>query len=180
MFGDRGVSGTSLDDLAGEMGVTKQTILYHFRSKDGLLAATLESGAHELLASLEVAVAQSEPGWDRIDGIVRATFALAVQRPDLIGLLREVSRLGEVHRAALLAILKPVVDSAVEALAEGMDDGVFRRADPRLVLLATYSLVTGVVADPVALLAVGLELDLRVAVALRGAVLDFLRAALLN
>jgi hypothetical protein len=59
-----------------------------------------------------------------------------------------------------------------------MIDGRFRRSDPRLVLVSAYAAVTGVVADGEVLRAVGLDLDLRVAVRLRGVVLAFLRAAL--
>lgn len=177
-FADRGVAGTSLDDLARKLGVTKQTILYHFGSKDGLVDAVLEAGAKELLAVLEEASRVSKPGWDRVEATVRASFALAVARPELLGLLRELSRLGREKSQQVLSILKPLVDSAVAELESGMSDGRFRRSDPRLVLVSAYAAVTGVVTDVEILRAVGLELDLRVAVRLRRTVLAFLRAAL--
>ena len=34
------------------------------------------------------------PGWDRVEAVIRSVFRLAVRRPELLGLLREVSRLG--------------------------------------------------------------------------------------
>lgn len=177
-FADKGVAGTSLDDLARKLGVTKQAILYHFGSKDGLVDAVLEAGAQELLAVLEQASSVSKPGWDRIEATVRASFALAVARPELLGLLRELSRLGREQSQQVLSILQPLVDSAVAELESGMVDGRFRRSDPRLVLVSAYAAVTGVVTDVEILRAVGLELDLRVAVRLRRTVLAFLRAAL--
>ncbi|MEM9131279.1 MAG: TetR/AcrR family transcriptional regulator [Actinomycetota bacterium] len=177
-FADRGVAGTSLDDLARTLGVTKQTVLYHFRSKDGLVAEVLTSGAQELEAVLLSASAQSEPGWDRIETVVRAAFGLAVARPELLGLLRELSRLGPDHSQPVLALLQPLVDAAVAELEAGMVDGRFRRSDPRLVLVSAYAAVTGVVTDGEVLRAVGVTLDLRVAARLRRTVLDFLRAAL--
>lgn len=178
MFAERGVAGTSLDDLAAQLGVTKQTILYHFKSKNGLLVEVLGLAAAELVATLEEAAAVSQPGRAQVDEIARAAFALAVRRPDLVGLLREVSRLDQAHVTSVLAVLQPVVDDALHALDSGMDSGLFRRSDPRLILLSTYSLVTGVVADPVALAAVGMQLDVRAAVQLRSAVLDFLHTSL--
>ena len=36
-FGRRGFDVTSLDAIAGELGVRKQTILYYFPAKDALL-----------------------------------------------------------------------------------------------------------------------------------------------
>ncbi len=177
-FADRGVAGTSLDDLARQLGVTKQTILYHFGSKDGLVTAVLAAGARDLLAVLDAASRSSEAGWDRIEAIVRASFRLAVARPELLGLLRELGRLGPERSGHVIETLQPLIDAAVGELENGMRDGRFRRADPKLVLVATYAAVTGVVADGEALRAVGLDLDLRVAARLRGVVLAFLRAAL--
>ncbi len=177
-FADRGVSGTSLDDLARTLGVTKQTILYHFRTKDALVDEVLVAGATELRLVLEQASATSRPGWDRIEAVVRAAFALAVARPELLGLLRELSRLGPERSKEVISRLQPLVEAAVSELEAGMADGRFRRSDPRLVLVSAYAAVTGVVADGGALRAVGLELDLRVAARLRRTVLDFLWAAL--
>jgi TetR/AcrR family transcriptional regulator len=178
LFAERGYEAVSLDALATELGVTKQTILYHFGSKAGLLDAVLADATHRLVGALEPAVAGARPGWPRVEAVVRATFALAVRQPELIGLLREVSRLGPPASTGVIAGLQPLVDRAVAALDQGMDAGAFRRADARLVLVSAYATVTGVVSDAEALRAVGLELDLRRAAALRRTLLQFLRTAL--
>ncbi len=177
-FADRGVAGTSLDDLARQLGVTKQTILYHFGSKSGLVDAVLTAGAEELVAVLEEASRTSQPGWERVEATVRSSFALAVARPELLGLLRELSRLGPEQSQRVISLIQPMVDSAVRELEAGMADGRFRHSDPRLVLVSAYAAVTGVVSDVEVLRAVGLDLDLRVAARLRRTVLAFLQAAL--
>jgi hypothetical protein len=137
-----------------------------------------ERGAAELAAVLEAAVAESGPGWDRIESVVRAAFGLAARRPELLGLLREVSRLGAPVSEVVLEDLQPLIDGALAALSAGMDSGAFRPTDPRLVLVSAYALVTGPVTDLEALRAVGLTLDLRVATRLRRTVLDFLATTL--
>ena len=177
-FARRGFAATSLDELARELGFTKQTILYHFGSKNGLLEAVLVDGADQLIQQLGDAVAAAPAGWPKVEAAVRSAFALAISEPHLLGLLREVSRLGPPQSDVVLELLGPLVDDAVAALDEGMDAGLFRRSDPRIVLVSAYASVTGVVTDAGALTAVGLELDLRVAAQLRRAVLQFLRAAL--
>lgn len=177
-FSARGVAGTSLDGLAAELGVTKQTILYHFGSKDGLIREVLAAAADELLAELQTAVERSEPGWGRVEAAVRGSFALAVRRPELLGLLREVNRLGPPWSEEVIELLQPLIDRAVDALDSGMEAGRFRRTDPRLLLVSAYSLVSGAATDTEVLRAVGLELDLRVAAALRRTLLSFLEAAL--
>lgn len=179
-FAERGFAGTSLDELARTMGVTKQTILYHFGSKAGLLEEVVVVAAHELVAVLAAAVESSAPGWPRVEASVRASFALAIGRPDLVGLLREVARLGSPASDLVIDLLTPLIEDALAALSQGMDEGVFRRNDPRVVLVSAYGAVTGVVTDAEVLAAVGLELDLRVAAQLRRSVLDYLQSALLS
>ncbi len=178
-FAGRGVAGTSLDWLARDLGVTKQTILYHFGSKDGLISAVLTEAAHDLAVELQSAIDVSEPGWDRVVATVRSSFALAVRRPELLGLLREVNRLGSRWSEVVLELLQPLIDRAIEDLTDGMATGRFQRGDPQMVLLASYAVVTGVVSDVEVLRAVGLELDLRAAARLRRTLLSFLEAVLM-
>lgn len=177
-FAERGVAGTSLDELARRSGVTKQTILYHFGSKDELLASVLAESAAEVRSELEAALATADRGWGRVEASVRAVFALAVRRPELLGLLREVGRLGPGQSDQVADILRPLIDRSLRALTEAMDEGRLRRSDPRLVLAVSHSLLTSVVTDTEALRALGLELDLRVAARLRRMVLDMLAALL--
>jgi TetR/AcrR family transcriptional regulator len=179
-FAETGFAGTSLDELARRLDVTKQTILYHFGSKEGLLTAVITQAADDLQSALAEAVDKSEPGWGRIEAIVRAAFAMALGRPELLGLLREVSRLGPPRSDAVTAVLKPLVAEALEFLEDGMETGLFRRQDPRLVLASAYAATTGVVTEPDVLRVVGLSLDLRVAARLRRTVLEFLDAALVD
>ena len=47
-FGTRGYEATSLDDLAGRLGIRKQTILYWFPSKEVLLEAVVDRCAAEV------------------------------------------------------------------------------------------------------------------------------------
>jgi TetR/AcrR family transcriptional regulator len=183
-FGERGVAGTSLDWLASELGVTKQTILYHFGSKDGLITAVLATGAEDLTGALQSAIESADEidprGWARVEAVVRASFDLAVRRPDLVGLLREVNRLGPPLSEAVVEVLQPLVDRAVAFLRQGMEEGRFRVGDPEMVLVSTYSVVTGVVSDAEVLRTVGLDLDLRVAARLRRTLLSFLEAVLVG
>src|SRR5919204_3824230 len=92
-FGTRGYGATSLDDLAREVGLRKQTILYWFPSKEALLDASIDRTASEVTLRLERALAQGGEGFGRVDALVRAMFRLPARPPALLGLLREVGRL---------------------------------------------------------------------------------------
>ena len=177
-FGTRGYDGTSLDALAVAVGIRKQTILHHFGSKEGLLGALIDRSAAELSVTLEQALAAAGPGFERVEALVRAVFRLAARRPELLGLLREVSRLGPPAAGRLTEALDPFVDRARRFLEAEMDRGAMRPQDPRLLILSAYSTVIGVATEVEVLRAVGMEPTARSLIRRRNELLAFLRSAL--
>lgn len=179
LFGMRGVEAVSLDVIAGEVGVAKQTLLYWFPSKDDLVQAVLESAVLELSVGVEAAIrATSDDPLDRIDAVVKAVFRQAVRRPALLGLVREISRLPAASGDRLHDAFEPLVLRAVGYLRREMDCGRLRVADPRMIAALCYATVTGIATEPEALRSVGWQpttADLR---SLRTELLAFLRAAL--
>ena len=178
-FGTRGYEATSLDAVAASLGLTKQAILYHFASKEALLEAVIDRCAIELSETLEEALADAGPGWLRIEAIVRSVFRLAARRPELLGLVREVSRLGPPAATRLTAALDPLVARATGFLEAEMAAGTMRRQEPGLLLLNAYSTVIGVATEVEVLRALGYEPTLRSLVRRRAELLSFLRSALL-
>ena len=196
-FGTRGYDGTSLDALAASLGVTKQTILYHFPSKEALLGAVIDRSAVELSGALQSALAGGRDGtttatatavagngrtpaggWRRIEAVVRSVFLLAARRPELLGFVREVSRLGPPAATRLTAALDPLLARATGFLETEMAAGNLRRQEPRLLLLSAYSAVIGVATEVEVLRALGYEPTLRSLVRRRAELLVFLRSAL--
>jgi AcrR family transcriptional regulator len=156
MFGTRGVDAVSLDEIAREVGVRKQTILYWFPSKEELVAAVLEAVAAELVVVIDAAIrAADDDPLERIDAVVRAVFRPAVRRPALLGLVREVSRLPDAQADRLRHHIQSMVDSCVEYLQLEMDKGRLRRGDPGMIAALAYATVTGIATEPEALRAVG-------------------------
>jgi TetR/AcrR family transcriptional regulator len=177
-FGSRGYEATSLDALAEGLGVRKQSILYWFPSKDVLLEALIDRSAAELASALEDSLASAGPGWERVEAVVRSVFRLASRRPELIGLLREVGRLGPPSATRLMLVLEPLVKRASSFLEDEMDAGHMRRHEPRLLLLAIYSTVVGMITEVEVLRALGEEPTPRSLVRRRQEILRLLRSAL--
>ena len=179
LFGSRGVDAVSLDEIAREVGVRKQTVLYWFASKDALVDAVLDAVSAELYVVIDAAVraAPDEP-LERIDGVVRAVFRPAVRRPALLGLFREVSRLDVAQADRLRQRVEPLVERAVDYLSAEMDRGRLRRGDPGLVAALGYATLTGIATEPEALRAVGWTADAAGLRRLRDELRAFLRAAL--
>ena len=177
-FGSRGYGATSLDDLARELGIRKQTILYWYPSKEALRDAAIDRTATEVAVRLERAVGAAEPGFGRVEAIVRAMFRLAARHPSMIGFLREITRLGPPASTRLLGALAPLIDRAAGYLGAEMDAGRIRRHDPRLILLAAYSMVTGLATEVEVLRAFGEEPTLPSLVRRRNELVALLRDAL--
>jgi TetR/AcrR family transcriptional regulator len=177
-FGTGGYEATSLDALAAVLGVRKQTILYWFPSKEALLAAAVDRTAEQLSAALEQSLLRAGEGWPRVEAIVRSVFRVSVRRPELLGVVREVSRLGPPASTRLLHALEPLMERATGFLRAEMAAGRMREQEPRLVLLAAYSAVIGMATEVEVLRALGFDLTARELVRRRDELLDFLRAAL--
>lgn len=179
LFGTRGVEGVSLDAIAAEVGVRKQTLLYWFPSRDELLGAVLASVAAELAVLIEAAVrAAPDDPLAKVDAVVAAVFRPAVRRPALLGLVREVNRLPSAQSDRLLATMAPFVDRATAWLAAEMHTGRVRRADPRLIVALAVATVTGIATEPDLLRVTGWRPTVSELRHLRDELRQFLHAAL--
>lgn len=74
---DQGLSATTLATVARRAGVSQGVLLFHFGTKEGLLAETLRRLSAEYREAWEPALAAEDP-LDRVLGMVRADFGPAV------------------------------------------------------------------------------------------------------
>lgn len=145
-FAERGVEATSLDSIAADVGVRKQTLLYWFPSKEQLLFGVVDHAVAELGQVLSDA-ASSAPGRleAQLAAVVDATFRLGSTRPELLAVVREVARLGPPAATHLARAAEPLVGAAAGSLAAGGAAGgdevhvrrVLLEAGARVVGLAT-------------------------------------------
>jgi TetR/AcrR family transcriptional regulator len=177
-FGTAGYDATSLDNLAAGLGLSKQAILYHWPSKAALLDAVIDHACLDLIVAFDGVLTEAGTGWERVEAVVRAVFRVALRRPELLGFIREVSRLGGDASARIIGDLDPFVVRARDYLTREMDAGRIRRCDPGLLFVSAYSTVLGAATEVEVLRAVGVEPTLRSTVVRRRELLAFLRAAM--
>tara|TARA_B100000945_G_C20292856_1_gene554144 strand:- start:92 stop:673 length:582 start_codon:yes stop_codon:yes gene_type:complete len=178
-FGEFGYDATSLDDLARALDIRKQSILYHYPSKEILLEACVTQAIFDLSESLDEAIRKSSRGWERIESVVKRVFRLANSRPELLGLLREVTRLGPPVLTKAIDGIHPLLKGATDWLLEEMQAGRVRKSDPELLVLSIYSTVMGAATEVKLFEAIGETSTLRDVALRRKELLRFLRTALI-
>ena len=96
LFYERGFSGTTLDDIAGKLGVTKPFIYTHFRSKCELLEAVCRPTIEMSLDAISRAAQREGRAADRLfDGIVSFTKVVLQRQGNIAVYFREEKHLSE-------------------------------------------------------------------------------------
>ncbi len=122
VFNQRGYDGTSMEDLARTLGITKSAIYHHVRSKDDLLRMALDRALDGLFAAAAEASESDGRAIDRLEHLVLASVAVLVERLPFVTLLLRVRGNTDVERAALTRrreFDRLVADLAAQAAAEG-------------------------------------------------------------
>jgi AcrR family transcriptional regulator len=102
LFNERGFDGTSMEDLARYLGISKSAIYHHVSGKDALLGLALDRALSALEeAAFEVRSAQAAP-IDRLEMLLRRSVAVLVERLPYVTLLLRVRGNSDVERDALI------------------------------------------------------------------------------
>src|ERR671936_2503437 len=89
LFAAKGYQGTSLADLAEELGVQKPSLYHHIASKEDLLWEVASDGAAAFHAALDAVPAEAR-AVERIRLALRAHLAVVAGQPDVApGFVRE-------------------------------------------------------------------------------------------
>jgi AcrR family transcriptional regulator len=143
LFYQRGFNGTTLDDIAAELGVTKPFIYTHFRSKTDLLAALCKP---TIELSLEaVASAAKSPGSPTARlhrAIVGFTGVVLSRQANIAIYFREEKNLAPDALADINALRKKFDRVLSNLLTEGAMAGEFDVGDVNLAALAIGGMIS--------------------------------------
>ena len=132
-FGAHGYLGTSLDEIAGEVGIRSPSLLYHFDSKATMYAAVIRALFHDLRIALAPVLVTTEGYEDRVDGLMVAFLSFVDERPAFAPIvLREIidgrGPAQEILRDQIAPIMDEVVNWIEVAGAGLRPEGVPLRA----------------------------------------------------
>jgi TetR/AcrR family transcriptional regulator len=142
-FGRDGYPSTSLEAIASEVGVRKQTLLYYFPTKEALLEACLTAAGERLAEVIARSLDGKDAAEDRAQAVIHAVFALAEEWPEFPMFIREAGRQGPDAFERFAGVLEPMRLRAIEFLQSGMDNGQIRKQDPAFLLFTLYTAVVG-------------------------------------
>jgi AcrR family transcriptional regulator len=137
LFARKGYRATTLDDIAGELGLKKASLYHYIRSKDELLADIYQQIFDRIEAEVAPLVSLDLPAGERLRRMIHAHLTVVTaELPSLSVVFSEESELpadlqrGIRHRKrAHEALFEKVI-------ADGQREGAFRSGSVRLMVLA--------------------------------------------
>ena len=126
LFAERGYQGTSLADLAGELGVQKPSLYHHIASKEDLLWEVANDGAEAFHAALD-AVPVAAPAAERIRLALRAHLGVVAAQLDVATVfVREWRYLEGDRRERFLAERRRYEERVRDLFRDGVDGSELR------------------------------------------------------
>jgi AcrR family transcriptional regulator len=144
-FTERGYDGTSMEDLARELGITKSAIYHHVSGKDELLRLATNRALDGLTAAVDDAATVEGRAIDRLEYVVRRSVEVLVDELPFVALLLRVRGNTPVERHAISR--RREIDHAISALvAQAEAEGDVRPdVDPGLAARLLFGMVNSLV-----------------------------------
>lgn len=141
LFAERGFAGTSLQDIADALGITRPALYYYVKSKEELLAKLVTEVTNGPLEELTELVARDLDPVAKLRGIVEIIVGRRARQPERFRLLIR-------SEAELPAALTEAYDegrrAVLKTIAAVIDDGVragrFRPVDGRVAALGVLGM----------------------------------------
>ena len=142
LFAERGFAGTSVQDIADAMGMSRPTLYYYFKSKDDLLASLVTEVTEGAAAQIRAVANDSDSdATERLRSIARLLASWRAEQPGRFLLLvrsesvlpPDLARVNERAKRSTLRELTRVIE-------QGVATGEFRVVDPRSAALAVLGI----------------------------------------
>ncbi len=153
-FLERGISASTMDQIAERAEISKAALYLYFRSKEELCLALLVHASRPLNDALEAARDPAALLFEQLMQLIRAYYDFYRQRPDyfrLIFVLEHPPNGGKVAdalRAEWTALGREGIQILANVIAAGIQQGVIRRCDPWKTAVAFWAALTGVIVLP--------------------------------
>lgn len=138
LFAERGFNGTTLQDVADTVGLTRAAFYHYFESKEALLTTLVEGITAARVAELKkIRLDPASSAREKLAGVTRAmVLSVAMQPARFRLLLLSENELPEELAARHARGRRDILSQLVELFKEGSASGEFRTIDPHLAAFA--------------------------------------------
>ena len=144
LFYRQGFHGTSLDDIARSLGVSKPTLYYYVASKEQILFACVERGVAQLRAGFAALTAQGVEGRERLRAAMGLYAGIVSSELGLCVIHVGEDPLPEARRHELRALKGQVDAEFRQLIEEGMAAGWIAPGDAATVAFTVVGALSGV------------------------------------
>jgi AcrR family transcriptional regulator len=141
----RGISETSLIDIAQDLGVSRAALYYYVEDRDDLVFQCYRRACEAMARDLDAAAKASGDGLERLGQFV--SLALDEDRPEP-AVLSEVASLDEPQRRTIEALHHGNVAQLIDLIEAGQADGSIRPCHPLIVAQAIVGMVSWIPLAP--------------------------------
>jgi TetR/AcrR family transcriptional regulator, cholesterol catabolism regulator len=142
MVAERGYDEVSIRDVAEALGISKGTILHHFRSKEALLEQVHNEYMRRRLAEATDFLAEFD---DPVDQLQLIVYQLMLSQQDdraaTVAFSREIVRSAEEEVMVEVRAMRDQYSALViEIIRRGVEGGAFEQVDPQLTALQVFGM----------------------------------------
>jgi len=135
-FRDRGYHATTLEDIAGGLGVRSTALYHYFPDKEAILYACHREGLADVHARVADARARHATAGERLAHVIREHVRVMTETLEGSTLAFEVSALDAAHQAEIIAARDRYERALRSIIAQGIADGEFRPVNPKIAAFA--------------------------------------------
>src|ERR1019366_9241380 len=150
LFGERGTTDVSMDEIASEAGVARSTVYVYFANRDELLRACLQRMHSQLTEGIAITWEQEAAPAQRLERLFEEMLARVDDNPAFFRLALVTqgtpARGGEAVGTELALIGLSIAHLIRDLFVEGVERGEFRPMDPDLATTMVGQQVYGAMA----------------------------------
>jgi AcrR family transcriptional regulator len=143
LFAEKGFAGTSLQDIADAMGLTRPALYHYVANKDEVLARLVTEITEEPAVILAAINKRTDLGpVDKLHAMAEAIALLQAASPDRFRLIiRSEAELPEKLSKTYDQSRRRVLKEFIAVIRAGIDAGLFRPVDPRVASLGIIGML---------------------------------------